>query len=248
MTDFEKVQLQWMMDNGHSIGDLVAELSEMQYEDPEDSDRISTPISELFNEWLEERRGFTGEIWPREEECKKAIESKQYAQGNPVYARIENGCCSKCGCPIPTDSASDCISEMDIGYCYGCGARLTGEDTYRVRYEFTELGENGAGDSDASVYELEDVKSVADVRLSLNDTLRMYVEIDGIPQGANIKVETTVMSMHRRDVLQTSTAVIHIDSAVRTDEPSKFIVWGTKAPHIFTVDTESFAWSTVIQP
>ena len=62
MTNYQKYQLQWMIDHGYSLQDLMRELTEFQYDDPEDSDRISTPISELFGEW-EFDRGFGSEIW-----------------------------------------------------------------------------------------------------------------------------------------------------------------------------------------
>lgn len=67
MSDYEKFQLQWMIDHGHSLRELVEELQSLQYDDPEDSDRISTPITELFEEW-EQDRGFGSEIWPCEAE------------------------------------------------------------------------------------------------------------------------------------------------------------------------------------
>lgn len=67
MTDYQKYQLQWMIDHGYSLQDLMRGLTEFQYDDPEDSDRISTPISELFNEW-EFDRGFGSEIWACEGE------------------------------------------------------------------------------------------------------------------------------------------------------------------------------------
>ena len=67
MSDYEKFQLQWMLDHGHSLRELMEELQSLQYDDPEDSDRISTPIQELFQEW-EQDRGFGSEIWPCEAE------------------------------------------------------------------------------------------------------------------------------------------------------------------------------------
>ena len=57
MNDYEKFQLQWMIDHGHSLSELMQELQDLQYDDPEDSDRISTPITELFRNW-EMDRGF----------------------------------------------------------------------------------------------------------------------------------------------------------------------------------------------
>lgn len=64
---YEQYQLRWMSEHGHSLNSLMYELAEMQYEDPEDSDRISTPVTELFSEW-EQDRGFGGSIWACKEE------------------------------------------------------------------------------------------------------------------------------------------------------------------------------------
>ena len=70
MTAYQKYQLQWMIDHGHSIRDLMMELTEYQYDDPEDSDRISMTVNELFDEW-EFNRGFGSEIWVCEGEWKE---------------------------------------------------------------------------------------------------------------------------------------------------------------------------------
>ena len=51
MTNYQKYQLEWMIAHGYSLQDLMQALTEHQYDDPEDSDRISTPINELFAEW-----------------------------------------------------------------------------------------------------------------------------------------------------------------------------------------------------
>lgn len=51
MTDYQKYQLRWMIDHDYSLYDLLSELTRLQYDDPEDSDRISSPVSELFDEW-----------------------------------------------------------------------------------------------------------------------------------------------------------------------------------------------------
>lgn len=74
MTDYQKYQLQWMIDHGYGLNDLMQELRALQYDDPEDSDRISTPTTELFCEW-ESDRGFGSEIWACEEEWKNCEES-----------------------------------------------------------------------------------------------------------------------------------------------------------------------------
>ena len=116
MTDFEKYQLQWMMDHGHTLEELMCELQDMQYDDPEDSERIATPVTELFQEWVSDR-GFGSEIWPCECEFNEAEhkEADRAPKGRAVYANIEKNCCSRCGTPIPTDSALDAVSELDIG-------------------------------------------------------------------------------------------------------------------------------------
>ena len=67
MSDYEKFQLQWMIEHGHSLRELLEELERAQYEDPENDARISTPITELFAEW-EKDCGFGSEIWPGEAE------------------------------------------------------------------------------------------------------------------------------------------------------------------------------------
>ena len=67
MTKYQEYQLQWMIDHGHSLQDLIAELTQLQYADPEDSDRISMSVAELFDEW-ESDCGFGSEIWACEAE------------------------------------------------------------------------------------------------------------------------------------------------------------------------------------
>lgn len=67
MSEYEKYQLQWMIEHGYSLRNLIDELTEMQFSDPEDSDRVSTPISELFGEWIADV-GFGSEIWACEAE------------------------------------------------------------------------------------------------------------------------------------------------------------------------------------
>ena len=36
----------------------------------------------------------------------------------------DDGYCSVCGAPIPTDSRLDYISENDCHYCYDCGSKM----------------------------------------------------------------------------------------------------------------------------
>lgn len=86
MSDYEKFQLQWMIDREHSLRELMEELQSLQYEDPEDSDRISTPITELFAEW-EAERGFGSEIWPCEAEYESHEKVERYL--DELYELVE---------------------------------------------------------------------------------------------------------------------------------------------------------------
>lgn len=89
MNDYEKFQLKWMIDHDHSLRELMKELQSLQYEDPEDSDRISSPITELFQEW-EADRGFGSEIWPCEEEYEKGDKVNRYLDELYEMVKKEN--------------------------------------------------------------------------------------------------------------------------------------------------------------
>ena len=89
MSDYEKFRLQWMIEHGHSLRELVEELQSLQYDDPEDSDRISTPITELFAEW-EADRGIGSEIWPCEEEYESCEAVERYLDELHDLVKREN--------------------------------------------------------------------------------------------------------------------------------------------------------------
>ena len=59
----EMYKLWWMIEHGHTLTELMQELKEVQYFDPDDTCQISTPVDELFLQW-EEEYGFGGELWP----------------------------------------------------------------------------------------------------------------------------------------------------------------------------------------
>ena len=65
---YERYQLEWMIAHGYSIRDLIQAMYELQYDDPEGSDYISQPVTDLFEDW-ESDCGFSGsEIWVCEDE------------------------------------------------------------------------------------------------------------------------------------------------------------------------------------
>lgn len=71
MTDYQKYQLQWMIDHDHPIDELIAELTGYQFDSPQYVDDTSEPISEIYREW-ELDSGFRGELWACEAEWETA--------------------------------------------------------------------------------------------------------------------------------------------------------------------------------
>lgn len=67
LSPYQKYQLEWMIAHGFSLDDLIAELTQVQYADPEDHDQVSTPVNELFVQFVEDV-GFGGELWACERE------------------------------------------------------------------------------------------------------------------------------------------------------------------------------------
>ena len=58
---YEQFKLQWMIDNGFTLSDLMEELDKMQEENPD------AAVSSLFDDW-EYGYGFASEVWPCYEE------------------------------------------------------------------------------------------------------------------------------------------------------------------------------------
>ena len=65
MTIYEQYQLQWMIEHGHSLHDLISELDKIQRD--EDGNIASVPVSELFKRWKADS-GFGSAIWACKEE------------------------------------------------------------------------------------------------------------------------------------------------------------------------------------
>lgn len=53
---YEKYKLNWMMEHGYTLADIMNELNDMQEEEPD------TCVSNLFSDW-EYEFGFESEIW-----------------------------------------------------------------------------------------------------------------------------------------------------------------------------------------
>lgn len=72
MTEYQKFQLQWMIDHNHSIDELIDELDRCQYDWADDNESIKS----IFNAW-EYDIGFGGELWPCEDEWKHSEDSEE---------------------------------------------------------------------------------------------------------------------------------------------------------------------------
>lgn len=68
MSEYEKYQLQWMIDHGHSLKELIDELDLCQ----KDWDKYAT-VSDVFAAW-ENVIGFNGELWACEGEWLDNVE------------------------------------------------------------------------------------------------------------------------------------------------------------------------------
>lgn len=64
MTNYEKYQLQWMIDHNHSLTDLIQELEDYLNQDLTD---VKINLTQAFEEW-ELDNGFNSEIYGCEEE------------------------------------------------------------------------------------------------------------------------------------------------------------------------------------
>lgn len=64
LTGYERYQLEWMIEHGRSLQEFIGDLEDIQYGDPEDEDKTSTPVQDLYNEW-KAKGGFTYRPEPR---------------------------------------------------------------------------------------------------------------------------------------------------------------------------------------
>lgn len=75
MDAYDRYKLQWMLDHDYSLSDLIEELRNLQYGDPDDGDSAITPVDELFDDW-ETDVGFGGEIWASRREWENAEQNE----------------------------------------------------------------------------------------------------------------------------------------------------------------------------
>lgn len=131
MNEYQKYQLEWMISHGFSLQDLMTELTKLQYDDPENSDTISTPVSELFDEWVSDI-GFDSEIWACEDEWNECERSE--ARKTPDGKTVDK-LWSEFG-DIPMNPDTECIEAPWHGFSEGTNREDIWhwfEDTFDVR-------------------------------------------------------------------------------------------------------------------
>lgn len=70
MTDYERYQLEWMIEHGHSLAELISELTLVQ-NDLEATPGVNLSVRDVFDAW-EQDQGFSGEVFACEEEYNEA--------------------------------------------------------------------------------------------------------------------------------------------------------------------------------
>lgn len=71
-------------------------------------------------------------------------------------------------------------------------------------------------------------------KLSVNDVIWQSVELDGLIGYVNVEVSIS----NDEQYVDHDEFEINVKNVVFTDQPSKYVLWGNKTPHIFTVDRE----------
>lgn len=117
MTPYQEYQLHWMLEHGYSLQDVIQALTQLQYDDPEDSDRISTPVSQLYDEW-EQDIGFGSEIWACEAEWREtesAAEELPEPDEDPLMKAVtrQNRYMAACGGAFGVQEADETFNDTN---------------------------------------------------------------------------------------------------------------------------------------
>lgn len=103
--------------------------------------------------------------------------------------------------------------------------------SFLTRAYFYEKTLNGSFDSQPHEYRMEtDEFPTAE---KLHDLIFQAIEIEGME--SDFLLETLV---EENNEYYSSDECVVTSEIVRTSEPSKFIMWGNRLPHIFTVDKQ----------
>lgn len=109
MTNYQRYQLEWMLDHNYSLEDLLNGLQEAQANADEEG---AVPIRDLFGEW-EFNHGFDGAIWVCEDEWNDS-EAQEDACARIISA-VEEGLergYSPNNIDVVEDEDEDCVCVM----------------------------------------------------------------------------------------------------------------------------------------
>ena len=103
---------------------------------------------------------------------------------------------------------------------------------FKTQFLITEQTMTGSFDSEPYEYALETEEYPTGQQI--RDLVYQAIEIEGIASDCHIQ-----MTVERDgEYFSGDECVVELVKIVRTEEPSKFVKWGDKVPHIFTVDKE----------
>ncbi len=101
-----------------------------------------------------------------------------------------------------------------------------------ARVTISEQDLNGKFKTDG--YEYQSVcDTLENSKKSINDIIFECLELDGISGVCFVEV---VYDDDKNGYIDSDEFTIRIMKVARTDEPSKFVKWGNKKPHIFAID------------
>lgn len=131
---------------------------------------------------------------------------------------------------------STCVEELfedlfdeDIDTAINSGKFITAITIY-------ELNDNADPISSDSHDYVKISDTLADAVL-ISDMIKQSIEID---QLDNIPFAVDIYMLHKsRELIYVGTCTIWAPMITRTDVPSKYIVWGDKKPHIFSIDWDN---------
>lgn len=124
LTNYEQYKLQWLIDHGYSLNDLINELAEIRKENP------GVLLQKTYEQW-ESDIGFGGEIWACKEEwedyegCGKNADDL-YAENSsvPTAKWVDDGYAVHCSnCKECTHEDSD-WGFQKFDHCPNCGAKM----------------------------------------------------------------------------------------------------------------------------
>lgn len=93
MTDYERYQLEWMIAHGHSLGELISELTSLQ-NDLEATPGVNLTVNDVYDTW-EQDHGFEGEMFACEAEyndakCRLSEEARGQVSSREETAAIRD--------------------------------------------------------------------------------------------------------------------------------------------------------------